>query len=696
MFSLDLKLTIAVLGFVLFLLTGQMTAQNPGSLDMSFGNGGKVITPFTNFSGDFAYAVAIQSDGKIVSAGTSSADFALTRHNPDGSLDNSFGAGGKITTSVGSFIDASYAVTLQPDGKIVAAGYTFGTFEDFALVRYNTDGTLDSSFGTGGKVITAIGTSSDVASSLAIQTDGKIIAAGFTYSMNEDFALVRYNTDGTLDNTFGVGGKVITQIASGSDFLSAIAIQSDGKIVAVGSSKNSNLTNPEFTLIRYDSDGSLDNTFGTGGIVTTVIGNSSAHAVALQPDGRIVVAGQGGTPNNDFALARYNTNGTLDTSFGTNGIIRTTITGTSSDIAEALVIQSNGKIVAIGYTISNSSAANDFALARYNIDGSLDNSFGLGGKVVTPVGNSQDTALAAAIQSDGKIMVAGFSLGSDADFALVRYLGDAVVRRRTLFDFDGDARADISVFRPLNGVWYVLNPSSEFTSTQFGISTDKLAPADFDGDGKTDLGVYRDGNWFMQRSTDGFLGFNFGLSTDVPMPADFDGDGKAEIAVFRPTDGVWYIYNLANNQFNAIQFGQTGDFPVANDYDGDGKSDIAVFRNGTWYLLRSRDGFAAATFGLTGDKSVPADYDGDGKADLAVFRPTNGTWYLQLSSTGFAGVQFGIAADKPSPADYDGDGKADISVFRDGVWYLLGSQDGFASVTFGTANDKSVPNAFVP
>ena len=263
------------------------------------------------------------------------------------------------------------------------------------------------------------------------------------------------------------------------------------------------------------------------------------------------------------------------------------------------------------------------------------------------------------------------------------------------FDFDGDRKADISVFRPSNAAWYLLNSQTGFTAVQFGAASDKLAPADYDGDGKTDLAVVRGGVWYLQRSQAGFTGIAFGDANDIPVPADYDGDGKSELAVFRPSNGYWYILNLVNNQFTAAQFGQTGDKPVAGDYDGDGKSDLAVNRGGVWYLQRSQAGFTGIAFGESTDKLVPADYDGDGKTDLAVFRPSNGAWYLLRSRAGFTGISFGIATDIPAAADYDGDGKADVAVVRNGTWYLNRSQAGFTGVAFGAAGDSAVPAAYL-
>jgi CSLREA domain-containing protein len=275
---------------------------------------------------------------------------------------------------------------------------------------------------------------------------------------------------------------------------------------------------------------------------------------------------------------------------------------------------------------------------------------------------------------------------------------------RTAFDYDADGRADISVFRPSAGAWYLQRSMEGLYGVEFGFGDDSLAPADYDGDGRTDIAVYRPstGIWYVFESASGTFTYHvFGVSEDLPTPGDFDGDRRADVSVFRPLTGTWYRQNSSDGSFFAMQFGANGDKPSVGDYDGDGRSDIAVFRpsNGTWYWIDSSDASVhGEQFGISSDVLSHGDYDGDSRTDLTVFRPSDGYWYVRSSETGsFAAIQFGISEDIPAPGDFDGDGKADICVFRPstGIWYRINSSDGaFFAYQFGTDGDVPTQAAF--
>ena len=430
---------IAALAVVFVLLADVLPVVSvqaaSGGLDPSFGVGGKVTTSFSGFDQEAASAVAIQADGKIVTAGEGGHTFALARYETNGSLDATFDGDGKVTTEFGSNAVA-YAIAIQKkDGKIVVAG---GSSNDgFVLARYNTDGSLDETFDDDGKLTTGFG---NVAGAVEIQPDDKIIAAGLKADSSENaFALARYNSDGSLDTTFGGDGMVTTNHgglygATGDYGVNDIVLQADGKIVAAGMGGLAS----DFLLARYDTDGDLDPTYGTGGLAFTEFGGyDEANALVIQPDGKIVAAGLG---NGRFALARYKTDGTLDTGFDGDGKVRTPFFGEDVESAHGMAIQDDGKIVVVGRARHNGDLS--YAIARYQTDGWLD------GRATTGFGDpadvgilcpadredcSEDAANGVAIQSDGMIVVVGGGgvCGYPCDWTLARYTSIAPIRELT-------------------------------------------------------------------------------------------------------------------------------------------------------------------------------------------------------------------------------------------------------------------------
>jgi hypothetical protein len=325
---------------------------------------------------------------------------------------------------------------------------------------------------------------------------------------------------------------------------------------------------------------------------------------------------------------------------------------------------------------------------------------------LTAADGAHNDAFGSGVAVSGEVVIIGSSLKTiNGNFsqgaAYVFNLGGA-----SPSDFDGDGKTDVSIFRPSNGNWWYFRSSDSVTqAAAFGESTDRIAPGDFTGDGKTDIALFRpsNGNWFILRSEDGsFFSFPFGTSGDIPTPADYDGDGKADAAVFRPSDSTWYIRRSSDLGASIVTFGISTDKPVPADYDGDGKADIAIFRpsDGSWWYLRSTDlQYRVYRFGVSTDKPVPGDWTGDGKADIAFFRPSTGEWFVQRSEdNSFYSVPFGTTGDAPVPADYDGDGRFDTAVFRpsDSTWYINRSSAGIAIQQFGLSTDKPVPGAFVP
>jgi len=651
------KVDLGCLAAALLLATA-FTARCPaqaGTLDPTFGDGGKVTTDFpTPGSYDAASSVvtAIQGDGKIVVAGTSDQgttrwDLTLARYNTDGSLDTSFGSGGKVTTDFAGRNDAANAIAIQADGKIVAAGYSYQLnaagkwYPDFALARYNTNGSLDASFGSSGKVTTDFGTSyNDWAYGVAIQNDGKIVAVGSSTGMGlrEDFSLARYNSDGSLDTSFGSGGKVTTDFDYGDDNAYAIAIQGDGKIVAAGASYHF-ATPSHFALTRYNSDGSLDASFGSGGKVTTDFGTSYhdwAYGVAIQGDGKLVVSGHSyqGTAYPDFALARYNSNGSPDLTFGSSGKV-TTDFGYRSDGASAVMIQGDGRIVAAGTSTQGPVVTADFALARYNTDGSLDATFGTDGKVTTDFGVPSPDAAGdiVALQGDGRTVAAGYSYQgtTSVDFALARYNSDGSLD--TTFGSGGKA------------------------TTDFDSSDDHAYTVAIQGDGKIVAAGYSD---------QGTTGYDFALArynSDGSLDASFGSGGKVTTHFGYSHDYAYTVAIQADGKIVAAGYSDQGtttyDFALAR-YNTDGSLDTSFGAGGK----------VTTHFGYSRDYAYTVAIQADGKIVAAGYSDQGTTTYdfalARYNSDGSLDTSFGAGGKVTTPFGYSHDYAYAVAIEADG------------------------------
>jgi uncharacterized delta-60 repeat protein len=401
----------------------------PGDLDPAFGISGRVLRSFSA-AGDQIDDIARQADGKIVVAGRigfvpgAASAFGVARFNLDGTTDSTFGMGGFATTSFSSPLAWANSLAIQPDGKIVVCGSGF--FQNGAshmvIARYLPDGSLDPAF-RGGKVETALGLYTG-SQAIAVQPDGKIVVAGFT---GRYIIVVRYLADGSYDKQFGRLGRLTTVIGPGGQGAQDLKVQPDGKIIVAGSYSTG--ATEQFALVRYTPNGRLDKTFGHDGVQLTSFGGSFCNAFSLDigAEGKVLAAGYASTiATGAFALARYNTDGSPDTTFDLDGMI-VTETGGQDGAAFDIAVQADGKIVAAGFIRNPGSAGyTDFLLFRYRGDGSLDTGFGTGGRVQTAMSAEYDEIKSVFIQPDGRIVAGGYASGPNGapNFALARYTGN--------------------------------------------------------------------------------------------------------------------------------------------------------------------------------------------------------------------------------------------------------------------------------
>ncbi|MCW5959046.1 MAG: VCBS repeat-containing protein [Pyrinomonadaceae bacterium] len=670
-------------------------------------------------------SVLPESDGGILIGGdfqifNNLPKYRIARLNSDGSLNQSFN--GSIHSN-GTVFD----VEIQPDGKIIAAGNFFYVNGNAvgSVARFNSDGTLDSSF-----VISQI--SGDPIYDIEIQPDGKILLIGTIYvgAAQNPSAVVRLNSNGSIDGSF--------MQPSSTGVATKGKIQSDGKIL-VGGTLSSIAGVTRTKLARLNSNGSVDSGFNP-----SITGQSTAEIedIIVKSDGKIIIAGYFTSVNGSAknSIARLNSDGTTDTSFTAN----------ASTSVNSITPLPDSSILATGFFTSvNGTTVN--RIAKLLPDGQLDPGFNVDPGLTVPyvvikpytdgriivagqgiysnslpsnvvilnANGSTNVVLSNAqwfrgnvydveVGGNGKVIFGGsFSrIAGELRFGLARFNSIDFTSNvnRPVFDFDGDSKSDVSIFRPSVGEWWYLRSSDGGNgAVQFGNSSDRLVPADYTGDGKTDVAIWRPstGEWFILRSEDGsFYSFPFGAAGDIPAPGDFDGDGKSDAAIFRSSTSTWFILKSTGGT-DIRTFGADGDLPVIGDYDSDGKSDLAIFRpsNGQWWINRSSSGTTTAiSFGTSTDKTTPGDFTGDGKTDVAFFRPTSGEWFiLRSEDSSFYSFPFGQTGDLPAAGDYDGDGKMDAAVFRpsNNTWYMLRSTAGFQAVGFGVNGDIPVPGAFV-
>lgn len=425
-------------------LPGITPPSSEGALDLNFGDSGKVITDLSNLN-DVVSAVHILDNGKIYAIGyggvdnsATKLDFALVRYNADGSLDNTFGDSGKVFTSIGTVNDYATCMLMQPDGKIVLAGYTViaGNNTAIAIVRYNSNGSLDQSFGNNGIISYDIDSQNDVITDISLQNDGKIVVTGSsqTASLRSRALTLRYNSNGSLDNSFGNAGLVITDLSNliasyeGVNVSRSVKIQEDGKIV-VGASYHIPGNSFRSCVFRLNPNGSLDTSFDGDGIATTDFNDVSLiFSIDIQPNGKIVTFGQAvSSGSQQFALTRHNSDGSLDQSFGSNGKVLTLFENETA-FGRGLVVLAD-KLLVSGYINNINTGFSKFAAARYNYDGTLDNNFGVGGKTTTSFPSANiNVANALSVQSNGSFVLGGYvNIPDGIAFALAKFNGTALI-----------------------------------------------------------------------------------------------------------------------------------------------------------------------------------------------------------------------------------------------------------------------------
>jgi uncharacterized delta-60 repeat protein len=658
------NLLISIFFMVLMSITISIQAQDY-LLDPSFN---PTFAGRTHQFFDITNAVAVQPDQKILVGGNftivnGDASSLIVRFNPNGTRDTSFNSG--LGTMANDIIDN---IKILPDGKILVAGVfrVAGALTYFA--RLNSDGSVDGNFSAavpGVKVV-------------QLYPDGKLLVGGCFSTLDGVSKVARLNQDGSLDTSF--------QTDIGGNCTYDIALAPDGSVFAGGTISSAGGIGIR-GLVKLNSNGSRDTSFNQPQDSFNVV-SREFFRLALQPDGQLIAAYKIWFTDSQqelsasWGLNRYNSTGSYQAFPNCNGGFET---GTE------IILQDDGRVV----TNACRSASNpqSYWFGRLLPDGTFDSA-------LNRISFNNGTRRFAR-QSDGSyIVVGGFSTVEGIPRQRIARLVTNLALPRRDFDFDGDGKDDLSVFRTSDRYWYLNRSTSGFHFIQWGLATDKLVAGDHDNDGKADIAVFRDGTWYILRSSDNtFYVMTFGQAGDKPMVGDVNGDGNVDMVIRRllPTNVVEWQVRYFDSGVIATQTipGENfSDRAMVGDFDGDNADEIAYFRDGQWYSRKVIANALRINFqwGQAGDIATPGDYDRDGQTDYAVFRPSEGNWYVKRSTAGFYAVHFGMNGDVPVQADYDGDGNTDIAVFRNGAWYqLLSSNGAFKADAWGLAGDIPIP-----
>lgn len=681
------------------------------------------------FSSLFNTAQTISLNGQIIISsnltitGTGADILTLRNTAATGSTSRVF------NVSLGSTVSLS-GMTIT-GGRLSSSNHGGGIFSNGNLSVLNcviTDNILGSA-GAGGGIFSSGGsltvTNCTVSGNIAGGSGGGIV------SNDSSLAVTNCTVSGNVAS--GSGGGIISASATSTVSTVTNSIINGNTAAGLGGGGirqsggtmnviNSTISNNTSTVI--DSGGGIDSSFGVLSVTNSTISGNTV-TTSLNSNGGGIWISSGTTITNSTI-----TNNKTGSTIGASGIFRqangptatvrnSIIAGNQNNATQPDVIGAFATVGGGFNLIGNVGTATGFnqtgdqtgtgasplnpMLAGLNLNGGTTQTHAL-----LPNSPAIDKGASFGSSTDQRGFVRPFEnpgIPNAADGSDIgAFEQNPAFDSNTPCDFDGDGKTDISIFRPSSGEWwYIKSSNGGNTTAKFGISSDELTPADFTGDGKADIAFWRPstGAWFILRSENNtFFSFPLGTSGDIPAPADYNNDGKADAAVFRPSTGTWFI-SLSSGGTTIQQFGQNGDVPVVADYDGDGRADIAIYRPsaGEWWIQRSASGLIALQFGIATDKPVQGDYTGDGRADIAFFRPSNGNWFvLRSENNSFFSFPFGTTDDIPSPGDYDGDGIFDATVFRpsNATWFIQRSMAGVTIVGFGLSTDKPVPNAFVP